>query len=180
MRELTLSIALIILTAAGLSGQTQDSLRVLALPEGQPFSCRTPEQDAANTLPSQFIAGEYMFGSPPAPDRPQWSREITVAFDSIGRVLILTDERSFGRLGSQSVFARLDSTGTLKGTRTEVTVDSAALENAGKRRDARSALAALRPPVTRPLTADETKQLSALTEWLWTHRCPPRLLRPKP
>jgi len=180
MRELTLSISLALLTAAGLSAQTQDSLRVLALPEGQPFRCRTPDQDSAQRLPSQFIAGEYMFGSPPAPDRPQWSREITVAFDSLGRVLILTDERSFGRLGSQSVFAKLDSTGTLIGTRTVVTVDSVALQRARKQGDAKGALAAAHPPVTRPLTADETKQLSALTAWLWTHRCPPRLRLPTP
>jgi hypothetical protein len=155
-------------------------LSVLALPEGQPFSCRTPDHDPAHPLPSLFVAGEYFFGSPPARDRLQWSREITVAFDTVGRVLILTDERSFGRFGSESVFAKLDSTGTLIGTRSDVTVDSVALARAGKQGDAKGARAAARPPVTRPLTADETKQLSALTAWLWTHRCPPRLRRPTP
>jgi hypothetical protein len=180
MRKLLLSTALILLSASALSGQAQDSLRVLALPEGQPFRCRTPEQDSAQRLPSQFVAGEYMFGSPPAPDRPQWSREITVAFDSLGRVLILTDERSFGRLGSESVFAKLDSTGTLIGTRTDVTVDSVALQRARKQGDAKGALAAAHPPVTRSLTGDEARQMTALTEWLWTHRCPPRLRRPTP
>jgi hypothetical protein len=180
MRELPVSIALILLSAGALSGQTQESLRVLASPEGQPFSCRVPEQDSADRLPSQFVAGEYLFGSPPTRDRLQWSREVAVAFDSLGRVLILTDERSFGKFGRESVFARLDSTGTLSGKRTDVTVDSAALKRAIRQGDVKGARAAARPPVTRALTADETNQMSELTAWLWGHRCPPRLRRATP
>lgn len=174
MREFTLSIALVLLFAGVLSGQTEKSLRVLALPDSQPIFCRVPDEDPAHPFPPQMVAREFRFGNPLPPYRLQWSREIRVMFDTLGHAVFLTDERSFGRFGSETVGALLDSTGTLSGSRIDITVDSAAQERAIAEGDIEGGLAATRPPVTRPLTADETKQMSALTAWLWKRRCSPR------
>lgn len=172
MRKLPVSVALILVSAGALWGQTEESLRVLALPDSQPIFCREPAKDPAHPLPPQVVAREFFFGTPSAPDRLQWSREITIAFDTAGRAVLLSDERSFGRFGGESVIAMLDSTGALDGKRVDITVDSAAQERALRLGDVQGGLAAVRPPVVRPLTPEERKQMSALTAWLWKHKCP--------
>ena len=125
MRKFALAIALIHLSARAVSGQTDEGLRVVALPEGRPIFCRVPDTDSAHPLPPKAVAREFRFG-PPNETRILWSREIHVAFDSTGRALVLLDEASFGIRGSQTVLA-LDSAGRLTGTRIDITVDSAAM-----------------------------------------------------
>jgi hypothetical protein len=142
---------------------------VLALPEGRPIVCRAPDADPAHPLPPQAVVREFRFG-PPNEARISWSREINVAFDSTGRALLLLDEASFGIRGGETVFA-LDSAGRLTGMRIDVTVDSAAQDRAVAQRDMAGTRAAVRPPVTRPLTPEENKQLSTLVGWLWKSRC---------
>lgn len=170
MRRLAHSIALTLLSAHALTGQTDAGLRALALPESLPIFCRVPALDSASTIPRQIVAREFRFG-PPNGTNLFWSREINVAFDSAGHALFLTDEASFGVKGSEAVAARIDSTGNLAGSRIDITVDSAAQDRAIANGDVAAAQAAVRPPVTRPLTPEEYKQLSALGAWLWTRRC---------
>jgi len=172
LRGLSSGIVLMLLLTQSLSAQVPETLRVLALPEGQPIMCRVPVLDSA-THPAlrQFVSREFFFGSPPSPTQLGWSREIQVAFDSAGRAVLMADDVNFGIRGGESVVAVADSTGHLVGTRIDVTVDSAAIQRPIALGDLTRGLDAVRRPVKRALSSEENKQLSLLATWLWNRRC---------
>jgi len=146
-----------------------DPLTLLAIPEGLVMMCREPPPDPAH--PSKgAVVREFRFGSGGIPDVSS-PREITVAFDSAGHTVILSDEVNLGIRGGQSAFGIWGTASDSTGKVVVVTVDSAALAAATAKGDLAAAMAAPRPPVSRDLSPNEWAQARLLGTWLWEHRC---------
>ena len=148
---------------------TSDPLTILAIPEGLPIMCREPPPDPAHPTPGAVLR-EFHFGSRGVSDL-SWPREITVAFDSAGHTVILSDEVNLGIRGGQSAFGLWGTESDSTGKVIVVTVDSAALAAATAKGDLAGAMAAPRPPVSRDLSPNEWARARLLGTWLWEHRC---------
>jgi len=146
-----------------------DPMALLAIPAGLPIMCREPPPDPAHPTPGAVVR-DFRFGSRDTL-LGSWPREISVAFDSAGHTVILSDEVSFGIRGGQSAFSLRDTAGDSTGKVIVVTVDSAALAAATAKGDLAAAMAAPRPPVSRDLSPNEWAQARLLGAWLWEHRC---------
>jgi hypothetical protein len=77
-------------TSAQSGANAARPLSLLAIPDGLPIICREPPADPAHPMPGAVVR-EFRFGSPPI-SFESWPREITVAFDSAGNAIILSDE----------------------------------------------------------------------------------------
>lgn len=164
--------ALFVVGTGKLGAQGPANLRVLAIPPDRPMFCRHLDQGPGDSLPPGFVAREFRFTDDGGGNPIVWIRHITVVFDSAGETAFLSDETSLGLKGSESVLSRsIHGTPTI-GTRTDVTVDSVLLDAAKAKGDLSAMRAAIRPPVSRALTPDESKKVAQLGKWLWARKCP--------
>jgi len=156
------------------------ALRVLEPPAGQPLVCRPLDPGATDDPPElrALVVRQYLVGLPAPGAQPAGlpvlpSREITVAWDSTGRPVLLSDNAG-QPLGDQTtVFARFHPERRVVGRHVVVAADTARVGAALRSGDpARATDPALtRPPVARDLTAAEGGQARALAAWLWVRRC---------
>jgi hypothetical protein len=149
----------------------EDPLSLLAIPADLPIMCREPPPDPAHPTPAGAVLREFRFGAVGPTVIAPWPREITVAFDSAGHIVILSDEVNLGIRGGQSAFAMWGKAGDSTGKVVVVAVDSAALTAATAKGDVAAAQAAVQPPVTRDLSSNEWVRARALGTWLWEGRC---------
>lgn len=157
------------------SVQSPDWRKVLALPVGTTFVCTLADSALTSGMPPQIIWRTFRVGEPWMELETTWPREITVAFDSTGKTIMLTDETRARTTkgypaGDEMVIAVL-AKDSVVAHRMETVVDTAALSAALDARDLEKSLTAAKPGVSRALGGDEVVQLRALGEFLWKRRC---------
>ena len=161
---------LILIFAASSLARAQE---VLSIP-GRPAVCRAGPEHRSSRYPSGLIAREFKFGAPKATLAAVWPREITVMFDSTGRVRYLSDRvsRANGELpgATQSVIALFQERG-VQSTFAETVLDTVAYKSATAKRDLAKTLASVKAARRRSLTESEALKAKVLAAWLWKNRC---------
>lgn len=172
--------AMVVLGAAGAraaDAQAPAGLTLLALPNGHRILCRVPDGNATGAAAAQpVVQREFLFDPPDPGTMPRGfpllaPRSVVAMFDSTGRPLLIADEVSRPLGGKEHVVAIFPADGPVQGRHIRIAVDSTAMAAARAAGDLAQAQAAIQPPVSRELTADEGERARALGNWLWVRRC---------